>query len=181
MSDAHTTNPSLRNKINFTKGWPNPNIVEAVLPPDSGVSIQAGFIGRRKATTPDKWILGVTELYQDAFVFRTDDQSPEAARGAHNTNYVQIPFGGVQGISLSNPLEFETTQFVGSPAKGDLLHSPATGDDAGKLVVCQLANGTKEVNDAVALVVCVAPVFYIGDTPYILVSPLQTRIKTSGA
>jgi len=178
MSNAHTTSPSLRNKVNFRKGWPNPNVVEDVLKPAAGVQIQAGFIGRRNEATPDKWVLGISAITQDAFVFRGDAVDPSSGRPAHNDGYMQVDLSGVQGISFQNPIEFETVQFVGTPAKGDLLYSPVTGDNAGKLVVAQIAAGTVSVSGVVAIAKCLAPVFYIYDTPYILVAPLPQRIVT---
>lgn len=180
MSAPHTTNPSLRNKVNFRKGWPNHSIVEDVRHPIAEFVAEAGMIVRRSGAL---WAPGVNTLHEEAFILRNDGLSPDAARGEHVSGYKQVPFGGLQGISLQNPLEIELVHFVeaDAPAVGDLFHSPVAGDHRGKLRVCQRANGTVVVNEVAALLYCVAPKFFISDTPYIVVAPVAQRIMTPPA
>jgi hypothetical protein len=116
--------PSLKLKVNFKKGWPNPSIVEKVLSADAAnaVPLEAGFIVTRNATA-DAWALGVPKVAEEAFILRNDQDDPDAARGPADTPsaYTQANWGGLQGISLQNPLEIETTQYAGAIAIGDRL------------------------------------------------------------
>lgn len=114
---------SLKLKVNFKRGWPNPSAVTAVAAPNAGVTtLEAGKVGYLNST--GKWVLGITAVNQTPYVFRNDQDSPDAARGAASnadTLYVQLPHGGVQGVALTNPIEFQTTQYVGTPAFGNEL------------------------------------------------------------
>ena len=169
---------SLLNKVNFTKGWPSKSIVEAVLMPDSGVEIEAGFVGRRKHSNPDVWILGITAVQQEAFIFRNDFDDPDAARASTNpTGYVQVPIGGVQGISLQNPLEIETTQYAGTPAPGDMLYAASDG----LLKIAQLADGSMApASPGVAAGVVRGP-YTIGNGSYICVVPVAQRFVSAAS
>lgn len=167
----------LLNKVNFTKGWPSKSIVEEVLKPDSGVEVEAGLIGRRKHTNPDVWVLGITELHQEPFIFRNDYDDPDAGRSAHASDYAQVDFGGVQGISFQNPLEIETIQFVGTPAIGDRLYANSDG----KLAVAEQANGTVVANEEVVLAVVTKAAYNVGACEYIRVVPITSKYLTAGA
>lgn len=167
---------SLLNKVNFTKGWPHKAIVEEVLNPASGVVIEAGFIGRRSHSTPeDTWVLGITSLHQEPFIFRNDSQDPDAQRGAHNGDYVQVPYGGVQGISFQNPLEIETIQFEGNPVPGDLLYATS----GGKLAVAVEEDGTVLVPGVVVLAVVNKAEYAVGQHNYIRVTPVTKFLSDS--
>lgn len=159
--------PSLLNKVNFTKGWPSKSIVEEVLLPDTGVEPEAGFIGRRKLTDPDVWVLGVDSLEQEPFIFRNDFDDPDATRSAHASDYKQVPFGGIQGISFQNPLEIETIQYGGTPSVGDLLYA----DTDGLLKIDPGASGN------IILAVCIKAPYYVGEHNYIRVAPVQRHVS----
>lgn len=169
---------SLLNKVNFTKGWPSKSVVEAVLMPDTDVELEAGFVGRRKHTSPDVWVLGITSLTQEAFIFRNDFDDPDAARASTNGNsYVQVPIGGIQGIAFQNPLEIETTQFAGTPAVGQHLYA----DTDGKLKVGADAAGEMVVASKVIIAVCIKAATVIGNSTYITVIPVPTRYVTAAS
>lgn len=165
--------PSLDSKVNFTKGWPSKSIVEEVLLPDSGVDIEAGFIGRRKLTDPDVWVLGISSLAQEPFIFRNDSDDPDASRSAHASDYKQVPFGGVQGISFQNPLEVETIQHSGTIAQGDLLYA----DTDGLLKVAVDSAGATQEAGKVVLCVVTKAAYYVGEHNYIRVAPVQRYVS----
>jgi hypothetical protein len=166
---------SLLNKVNFTKGWPNPSIQEEVLMPDTGVTIEAGFIGARKQTDPDVWILGIDALIEEVFIFRNDSTDPDAARAAATTDSKAIPFGGVQGISFQNPLEIETIQYTGSPAIGDQLFAHTDG----KLGIAVTKAGLLVAASKVVIAVVTKPLYYVGQHGYIRVVPCQKYVSPS--
>lgn len=125
---------SLTLKVNFKKGWPSPSIVEKAAAPASAVTtLEAGMVGH--LDTNGDWVLGVSAVTQLPFVFRNDQDDPDANRGAFNTNYVQGAFGAVQGVAHSNALEYQTVQYAGTPAIGDQLYA----DTDGKLKVAVTA------------------------------------------
>ena len=162
--------PSLKVKVNFTKGWPSKTIMEDVLLPDSGVEIEAGFIGRKKHTDPDVWVLGIDDLVDEVFIFRNDYDDPDASRSSTDAGeYRQVPFGGVQGISFQNPLEIETIQYSGTPALGDRLYA----DTDGLLKVAVLANGTLVAASKVVVAVMTKDTYNVGTHEYIRVVPCQ--------
>lgn len=163
--------PSLKLKVNFTKGWPSKSIVEEVLQPDTGVLVEAGFIGRR--TTTNKWALGITALTQEPFIFRNDYDDPDAGRSAPDSDTVAVKFGGIQGISFQNPLEVETTQYSGNPAVGDLLYAHTDG----LLKIAVNAAGTLVTASKVVLCVVTKAGFYIGQSKFIRVSPIQRYVS----
>lgn len=161
---------SLKNKVNFTKGWPSKSIQEEVLQPDSGVSIEAGFVGIRKHADPEVWILGVPNLVDEVFIFRNDSDDPDAARTSHDPDeYRQVPFGGVQGISFQNPLEIETIQYDGAPSVGDKLYA----DVDGLLKVAEQEDGTVLALSKIVVAVVTKPLYYVGQHNYIRVVPCQ--------
>lgn len=150
---------SLQLKVNFSKGWPSPYIVEEVLAPHSGVTIEQGLIGRRSST--NTWVLGVTAISQNPFVFRNESVDPDSGRASEQaTEYAQVPFGGIQGISFRNPLEIETTQYVGTPAVGTLLFANTDG---------KLETAT---SGDIAIAIVTKAEFNIGTSTYIRVEPI---------
>lgn len=162
--------PSLKNKVNFTKGWPSKSISEEVLLPDTDVTIEAGFIGTRKHADPEVWVLGIDNLVDEVFIFRNDSDDPDAARPAHDTTeYRQVGIGGVQGISFQNPLEIETIQYAGTPAVGDKLYA----DSDGLLKVAEQEDGTEVAYEKAVIAVVVKPAYYVGQHNYIRVVPCQ--------
>ena len=107
---------SIANKVNFKKGWPSSTIVEAVALPVSG--LQAGMIGHIDPTVEaPTWVLGMTQtaagLSQVPYVFHNDATDGDVGNASAD-NFLSNPvkWGGVHGISLQNPIEFETTQFT---------------------------------------------------------------------
>ena len=70
---------SIKNKVNFKKGWPSPTIVEAVANVASGnTALQAGMIGHLNSS--GEWVLGmvinaatpVPEAYATPYIFHND-------------------------------------------------------------------------------------------------------------
>jgi hypothetical protein len=99
---------SLNPIINIVKGWPNPSIVEDSLPVDSSVE---GVLGQGEVvtlTSDRKWKRGITTVNATPYIINADSDDPSTGRSAHKAGYVQVPYGNVQGIGLSNPLEIET-------------------------------------------------------------------------
>ena len=132
---------SLTLKVNFKKGWPSPSVVEKVAAPASGVTtLEAGKIGRLDTT--GKWVLGIAAVNQPAYVFRNDQNDPDTTYnyGGSDSLATQAAYGGVQGVSLDNAIEFETIQYSGTPAVGDQLYADTDGllkvavNNAGTLV-----------------------------------------------
>jgi hypothetical protein len=99
---------SLSTTINITKGWPNPYIVEASLPTDE-VTLGQGDVVRRNAD--GKWVKGITSVNQVPYIVMVDSEDPSTGRTAHTDGYVQVPWGNIHGIALSNALEIETANY----------------------------------------------------------------------
>ena len=113
---------SLSTIINIVKGWPNPSIVEDSLPADETVSSGLGQGDIVTISSDRKWKLGVTSVNETPYIINVDSSDPSTGREAHKPGYVQIPWGNIHGISLTNPLEIETANYdnsftyvVGSP------------------------------------------------------------------
>ena len=118
---------SLTLKVNFKKGWPSPSIVEKAAQPATGVTtLEAGMVGH--LDTAGAWVLGVSHLNQLPYVFRNDQGDPDANRGAHDATYVAGAFGAIQGVAHSNPIEYQTVQYAGTPAVGDELYADTDGE-----------------------------------------------------
>lgn len=123
---------SLARKLNFIKGWPNPHILEHSGAPASGVNVDEGLIAHRNSA--GAWVLGISDKTQLPFVL----WNGAAGDGDHGVPFnkaassQQVRYGGVQGIALSNPIEFQTTQYAGTPVFGDGLYA----DTDGVLKVC---------------------------------------------
>lgn len=168
---------SLAIKVNFLKGWPSPTIVEKVATAATGVTtLEAGKVGTLDAT--GKWVLGISKVNQVPYVFRNDQDSPDAGRAAHENDYVQASFSGVQGISHNNQIEYQTIQFDGTPAVGDRLYA----DTDGKLKVAVKASDDSIVaNSKVIVALCTgAPATYQG-LSYITVVPDNSKDVTEAA
>lgn len=119
-------------KVNFTKGWPSPYILEKVAAPaaahvaGSANPLLGGHIAHLDNT--GKWVLGVSAAGQLPFVVRNGVDEADSARSSTiATDYVQVSWGGIQGIAFSNPIEFQTVQFTGTPAIGTDLSSGTDG------------------------------------------------------
>jgi hypothetical protein len=166
-------------KVNIRKGWPNASIVDTVLPPASGVTVEAGFIGYRNHLDPEGWALGITTQFQEAYVFMNDSLDPDSNRGATSEDYIQMGIGGVRGISLANPLEIETIQWKtwgggNTPSAGDLLYA----DTDGKLAVGALADGTVVADNKVVVGIVHRGPFMIGTSTYVSWAPVAARLLT---
>jgi hypothetical protein len=160
--------PSLTLKVNFTKGWPNPSIVEKVAAPASGVTtLDQGMVGHLDLAT-NTWVLGVDAITHTAYVFRNAQNDPDAGRLSNDqASYIQANLGGIQGISFENPIEFWTTQYSGTPAPGDQLYA----DTDGLLkVAINAANSTITASKPIVAVVTQGPKLYQG-TSHITVIP----------
>lgn len=157
---------SLTLKVNFKKGWPSPSIVEKAAAPASGVTtLEAGKVGH--LDTDGKWVLGVSAVNQLPYVFRNDQNDPDAGRSATNTGYVQGALGAIQGVALSNALEFQTVQYAGNPAIGDQLYA----DTDGKLKVAITAAGVTSVASKVIVATVTKGVHQYQTSNYIQVVP----------
>lgn len=124
---------SIKNKVNFKKGWPSPTIIEAVASPASGVTtLEAGMIGHLDAS--GNWVLGMTASGGNLpnatpYIFHNDQADGDAGNASADTT-ISNParYGGVHGISLQQPLVIETSQIASgytTPAIGDKLMSTA--------------------------------------------------------
>jgi hypothetical protein len=168
---------SIKNRVNFVKGWPNPHIVERVAQPHSGVTtLQAGMIGHLDSTAHD-WVLGVSAVTQEPHVFHNDQADPDSGNvSADPTLYTSVLWGGVHGISHMNPLIYDTIQYgvtaptgstaCGTPAVDDLLFA----DTDGKLYVGKTGATVKLSGQAIVAVCTQAPFTYQG-LSYITVRP----------
>ena len=128
---------SIKNKVNFKKGWPSPTIVEAVANVASGnTALQAGMIGHLNSS--GEWVLGMlgtggaaTEINATPYIFHNDyldgdtgNYSPDA------TISNPAKYGGVHGISLHQPLVIETSQIASgytTPVIGNKLMALTSG------------------------------------------------------
>lgn len=139
-------------KLNFTKGWPNPAIFE--VSSTAADATEYGQIDEGKIAILDvngKWVIqsleaaaiGATPALKNRMPFvlwngAAKDGDHGAPFSATN-HYAQVQWGGIQGIGFSNPIEFETSQFTGTPAVGDVLTVDANGQlktaAAGDLIV----------------------------------------------
>lgn len=163
---------SLTLKVNFKKGWPSPSIVEKVANPASGVTtLEAGKIGR--LNTAGQWVLGISAVSQSAYVFRNDQGDPDAQSNNSGSDglAVQGAFGGVQGISLDNAIEFQTVQYAGTPAVGDQLYA----DTDGKLKVAITAAGSTSVASKPIVAVVTRGVHPYQGQSYIQVVPDKSK------
>jgi hypothetical protein len=159
-------------KVNFKKGWPSPSIVEKVANPASGVTtLEAGKIGRLNST--GQWVLGIAAVNQPAYVFRNDQGDPDTATNNSGSDglAVQGAFGGVQGISLDNAIEFETVQYAGTPAIGDQLYA----DTDGLLKVAVNAAGTLVTASKVIVATVTRGVHSYQNSSYIQVVPDKSK------
>ena len=129
---------SIKNKVNFKKGWPSPTIVEAVANPTSGVTtLEAGMIGHLNAA--GTWVLGMSagaatpsaESLAAPYIFHNDQVDGDAGVASADP-LISNParYGGVHGIGLQQPLVIETSQIASgytTPAIGDRLVTNTSG------------------------------------------------------
>ena len=118
---------SIKNKVNFKKGWPSPTIVEAVANVASGnTALEAGMIGRLVA---NEWVLGMATSatdYSTPYIFHNDYLDGDTGNYSPDTTISNpAKYGGVHGISLQQPLVIETSQIASNfdPAVGSRLIS----------------------------------------------------------
>jgi hypothetical protein len=124
--------PSLTLKGNFKRGWPNPHIVEKVAQADSTCNLASGtpllgFMGGH-LNGSGAWVLGVSAISQQAYIFRNGVDEADAGRAATiSADYIQAGYGGIQGISFDNPILVETVQFSGTPAVDTEIYCDTDG------------------------------------------------------
>ena len=138
---------SIKNKVNFKKGWPSPTIIEAVANPTSGVTtLEAGMVGHLNAA--GTWVLGtvltnsggtIAEAYATPYIFHNDQVDGDAGNAsADPLTSNPARYGGVHGISLQQPLVIETSQIstaYSTPVIGDRLAVSVVADaQLGKLI-----------------------------------------------
>ena len=139
-------------KVNFLKGWPSPTIIEKSAQPATGVTIEAGMVGR--LNTAGAWVLGITGVSQVPYIFRNESDDVDAGKAFVPTrSWNQISWGGVQGISFNSQFEVQTSQYAGTPAVGDQLYADTDGklkvaiteagatSQAGKVIVGVVTRG----------------------------------------
>ena len=142
---------SLQVNVNIVKGWPSPFIVEKSLPAASGTTVAQGSIAT--VNTSGAWVLGVTAPDQVPFVIMVDPTDPSTNRGATNSGYIQVGYGAIHGIALTNALEIETTNYdagstytIGTPvsAPAGIIKKAASGEYVvGTVSVAPYTLGTK--------------------------------------
>lgn len=171
--------PSLLQKVNFRRGWPNPHVLEDVLPadPTAGDStplLEGGFLVVRSFGDPDYWKLvdcdDDADPSQKIYVLRNDQLDPDAAReGVAQTMNVQVPFGGIQGVHFGPGIEIETVQWDTEQdiAPGDKLYQ---GEDGLlRKVEAPASPGTVE---KLCVAVCIKGPTIIGQHTYITVQSI---------
>jgi len=127
-------------KLNFLKGWPNPHIYEEVAA--AANATEFGQIDEGKIATltaAGKWEIGSLEAAALSGTPALRNRMPfvlwngAGKEGDHGApfsatqHFAQVNWGGIQGIAFSNPIQFETSQFTGTPAVGDVLTVDANG------------------------------------------------------
>ena len=140
-------------KVNFTKGWPCPTIVDHVGNPASGQTVDEGMIAHLNSA--GEWVRGVSNVNQTPHVL----WNGAAQDGDHGhvfdsaKAYAQVGWGGIQGVSFINQIEVETSQYdTGTlPAFGDQLDAHTDG----KLYVAVQADGTLIRASKVICAICV--------------------------
>lgn len=124
---------SLKLKVNFLKGWPNPYVVDFVSTNTPGsTAVDEGKIAHRNST--GQWVLGVANvnevphvLWNGAARDGDNNQAFPSTATAAAANQATVNWGGIQGLAFINALEFETSQFSGTPAFGDQLYADVDG------------------------------------------------------
>lgn len=104
---------SLDVKVNITKGWPNPSIVEDSLPADgsaTGTPLSQGEIVTINPTSGG-WQRGATSVNQTPYILLANADDPSTGRKAHKAGYKQVHYGNIHGVALANPLEIEVADF----------------------------------------------------------------------
>ena len=159
-------------KGNIKRGWPNPSIVEYVLTPDvscavgSATPLQAFMVGHADPVT-NKAILGVSNVSQEPLLFRNNSYDPDSGSGytTPNADSAGAAYGGIQSISMGNPLLVQTSQFVGTPAVDQELFA----DVNGKL--------TPAVSGSVVVARCKAGAYPYQSVSYIDFRPVAPYVK----
>ena len=125
--------PTLTLKGNFKRGWPNPHIVEKVAQANASCVLSSntplyGFMGGHLDPATGTWVLGVDTLAHTCYIFRNGVDEADAGRSATIPNdYIQASYGGIQGVSFTNPLLVSTIQYAGTPAVGQAMYCANTG------------------------------------------------------
>jgi hypothetical protein len=148
---------SMQLKVNISKGWPSPAIVEESALPNTGVTIEAGMVGSIDSTT-GKWKLGTLTVSSIPYIFLNDSGDPDAVRASIGVT-ANVPWGGVHGILFLSPIEVETIQYAGTPAVGDDL----TINAAGKFAVA--------TNGQLVSAICTAAPFAVSESTFIRLIP----------
>lgn len=164
---------SLAIKLNFVKGWPNPHINEFVGKAAANVAVDEGKIARRDAN--GNWVLGVSAVNQEPYVL----WNGAARDGDHGVPFnktagtQQVKWGGIQGIAHSNPIEYETAQYAGTPVFGDSMYA----DTDGVLKVC--AGSATVSNKVIVATVTKGPAASPNGVSMITVVPDNSRRITA--
>ena len=163
--------PSMTLKVNITKGWPNPNILERAAAKSGSESqtLEAGKFGYLSAGA---WILGTSSKLQETHVFMQDQDDPDTGRANVISDAVSVKYGSIQGISLRNPIEIETVQFV----------SNAGLVEGAEVSVSNAADATKgQLKLAVSTEVVVGIVnkaaYSLGGASYLTITPIAAYVK----
>jgi len=153
---------SLQVNVNITKGWPNPSILEKSLAGETALA-QGDIV---RVNSDGKWEKGIDALGQVPFIIMVDSTDPSTNRGSHEpTSYVQLGFGAIHGIALSNPLEIETTNYDSDTYTVGLELSAPAG---------QIQKAV--TNDIVVATVIAAP-FARGTKSYLTIIPVAPYKK----
>ena len=148
---------SLQVNVNIVKGWPSATAVEKSL--SAAVAVAQGDIVY--ISSAGQWVKAAAALNREAFIVLVDSTDPATGRTSTNpSSYTQVAYGSIQALSLSNPLEIETTRYTGSSFSPT---SQLTFD----------ANGALKVAGAGDVVIgrCTTGLVQIGDRRYITFIP----------
>lgn len=125
--------------INITKGWPNMYAVDLAIPVGDTAIVEGMAIS---VSSSNMWVRGVPrgrvgyvtgpQQFPTAFDVARVQQTTFSNEG-YPAGVGEVGRQNMGGISLTNPIEFQTDQYSGSIA-GQVVYSPDTGADAGKFV-----------------------------------------------
>jgi hypothetical protein len=155
---------SLQVNVNIVKGWPSATAVEKNLP--AAAAVAQGDIVYISST--GQWEKTAASVAKEAFIVLVDSTDPATGRVSTNpSSYSQVAYGSVQALSLSNPLEIETTRYTGSSfAPNTELTLDGTTGALKAAVATNVVIGR-----------CTTGFVQIGDRKYITFMPCASYVK----
>lgn len=125
-----------------------------------------GKIAHRDAS--GNWVLGVSAVNQTPYVL----WNGAARDGDHGASFdktagtQQVSWGGIQGVSHNNAIEYETAQYAGTPVFGDSLYADTDGvlkicagsaSVSGKVIIATVTKGVHAAPGSGVNMVTVVP------------------------